>query len=74
MITIINRGYGCFKVTLSCNECSKVNLTREFSWDRDHIGMGEKKKIKEIILLEAEKREINYCVKCGKSLREGVSE
>ena len=71
MIGLKNRGYGCFTATLRCDECNKINLTKEFSWDRDHIGMGEKEKINGVMLLESEKREINYCVKCGKSLRKG---
>lgn len=67
-LLIEDRGYGCFRVTAKCNECNKILFGREFSYDSDHIGIGNKEKIYTVMENNRQDMEMNYCFKCGCNL------
>mgnify|MGYP003415089897 CR=1 FL=1 len=37
--------YGCFNAYYICAECGKLLFTESFSYDRQHISMGQKDEI-----------------------------
>lgn len=61
--------YGCFTTDLKCNNCNKILVHREFSWDNDHISTGDMNKILQIFRDMLTEDEIYYCPKCGTELR-----
>lgn len=67
-LMLIDRQYGCFQVIAKCDVCDKKLFNRAFSWNDDHIGMGEEEKINTIMEMKRQDMEMNYCFKCGHDL------
>jgi len=72
-LKVINIGCGCFTAHYLCEKCGKVLCNESFSWEKYHVGIGDKEKIKVIMDNKMKKLEINYCCKCGAHM-EGVEE
>lgn len=69
-IKIIDRGYGCFQTKGVCEICGKTNRAFEFSYSTNHIAIGDKEKIKEVVEEKFLKGEHFYCIKCGNRILE----
>ncbi len=67
-LKIIDNQYGCFLVKVVCDFCQKSVINIGFSWDRQHIGVGEKEKIREYVRNELETKDMHYCYRCGTEL------
>ena len=61
--------YGCFTSKITC-QCGKVLIAKGFSWDRNRLTINNDAEVKEILLSELIKEEINYCSKCGRAVFE----
>ena len=64
---IIDKKYGCFRARILC-ECGRTLTEKDFSWDRDRIGIGEKEIIIDKLVKIMERDKINYCATCGKEI------
>lgn len=61
--------YGCFDAYYKCAECGKILFKESFSYDRQHISMGDKDEIVRYMDDKAKEKEVNFCFKCGVNVR-----
>lgn len=69
-VLVKDNNYGCFTAYYVCKNCEKVLFKEGFSWDRQHIGIGEQDKIEQYMDIKAVEKQMYFCFKCGTKIAE----